>query len=241
MILIVGENHDDIIYFESALRDKKEEKLLNNYPLIRGTIFNQKIIIVYDIYGTSLLSSILTYIVSKEYIHFIINVGRCFSISEDIPFSSITFTKSTYFYGLNYTKEKKVRTNEYPSIPYKIDIDPSLQETFISCFNKLSFKDIRIVNEINVESDEDKIKLLKEDKNNIIDGLSSSLISSSSIGAISLISQLFSIPFISVKVSQGKLNEENDIPSYLEILKTFITVGKSTIALIGEISTEHII
>ncbi|MGM9873300.1 MAG: hypothetical protein ACI31G_00030 [Bacilli bacterium] len=241
MILILGNTHDDIIYFESALRDKKEEKVFNTYPLVRGTIFNQKIIILYDIYGTSLLSSVLSYVVSKEYINLIINVGKCFALTDDLAFNTVTYTKSTYMYGLNYSKEKKVKTNECPSIPYRIDIDPSLTETFLSCFNKLSFKDLHLVSEINVESEEDKKKLLKENKDNIIDGLSSSLICDSTVGAVSIISTLYSIPFISIKVVEGKLNENIDVNKYLEILKTFITVGKATIASIGEISTEHII
>ena len=50
MILIVGSNRDDVLYFQSSLKDVKEEIILNKYRAFTGTIFNQNIIVLQDVY-----------------------------------------------------------------------------------------------------------------------------------------------------------------------------------------------
>ena len=49
MILIVGSNHDDVIYFQSALKDAKEEIILNKYRAYIGTILNQNVMVLQDV------------------------------------------------------------------------------------------------------------------------------------------------------------------------------------------------
>ena len=46
MIVIVGASHDDILYFDSVLTNRNEEIILNKYPITRGMMFNQEIVVV---------------------------------------------------------------------------------------------------------------------------------------------------------------------------------------------------
>ena len=58
MILIVGSQHDDILYFESVMSNKKTELILGQYTGTVGTIFNQGVVLV-DQIKTNYVSSAL--------------------------------------------------------------------------------------------------------------------------------------------------------------------------------------
>ena len=82
MIAIVGTNHDDILYFETAMANKKEDLLLKKYKITIGTIFNQEVLLIHGL-NTSILSSVIvSTICSKYYIDLIIAVGRCFAMNK---------------------------------------------------------------------------------------------------------------------------------------------------------------
>ena len=84
MIVIVGETHDDILYFESVLANRKEETILNRYKISIGTIFSQEAIIVHELYTSILASAVLMYILNTYYVDLVISVGRCMSVSPEI-------------------------------------------------------------------------------------------------------------------------------------------------------------
>ena len=42
MIVILGSTHDDILYFESVMTNRRDETLFDIYKLEYGTIFNQE-------------------------------------------------------------------------------------------------------------------------------------------------------------------------------------------------------
>ena len=51
MILIIGQTHDDILYFENIMHNKENEELFNTIPLITGTIYNQDVCLAYNVYS----------------------------------------------------------------------------------------------------------------------------------------------------------------------------------------------
>ena len=59
MIMIIGSQHDDILYFESVITNKKEELIMGKFKVTIGTIFNQAVMLV-DQVKTNYLSSALT-------------------------------------------------------------------------------------------------------------------------------------------------------------------------------------
>ena len=56
MIMIIGSQHDDILYFESIMSNKRVETVLDKYKVTIGTIFNQSVILV-DQVKTNYISS----------------------------------------------------------------------------------------------------------------------------------------------------------------------------------------
>ena len=67
MIMIIGSQHDDILYFESVITNKREELVMGKFKVTIGTIFNQAVMLV-DQVKTNYLSSALTlYLIEKLY------------------------------------------------------------------------------------------------------------------------------------------------------------------------------
>ena len=76
MIMIMGSQHDDILYFESVMSNKKEEVVFGKYKVTIGTIFNQAVLLV-DGIKTNYHSSALTlYLVEKYFVILVLVVGR---------------------------------------------------------------------------------------------------------------------------------------------------------------------
>ena len=44
MILILGSTHDDVLYYETQLKNKEDRNLGKNVKLIFGEIYNQKVL-----------------------------------------------------------------------------------------------------------------------------------------------------------------------------------------------------
>ena len=65
MFLIVGNSHDDILFYETSLKNIREEIILNRYKALIGTINNQEVMLIHDIYTSYIASSILSYIIDK--------------------------------------------------------------------------------------------------------------------------------------------------------------------------------
>ena len=85
MILIVGSTYDDVMYFESKLRNKSEETILGQYKLMVGTIFSQQVGVVYGGY-TNYLSALIvgTILAKRSSVVLLINVGKFTTCVSDI-------------------------------------------------------------------------------------------------------------------------------------------------------------
>ena len=80
MIMIVGSQHDDILYFESVITNKREETVLGKFKVTIGTIFNQAVLLV-DQMKTNYLSSALTlYLIEKYFVILVIKIYSYFHI-----------------------------------------------------------------------------------------------------------------------------------------------------------------
>ena len=68
MIMIMGSQHDDILYFESVISNKREETVLGKYRVIIGTIFNQAVLLVDEIKTNYQSSALTLYLVEKYFV-----------------------------------------------------------------------------------------------------------------------------------------------------------------------------
>ena len=244
MIVIIGNTHDDVLYFESKLRNKKEETILNKFPYITGTIFSQKVCVIYGGYTNYISASIVSSILAKNYVELVINVGRCTSCDDETKTGNIIVSNQTYLGEVNQIGIENAILGQVPTCPQFYPTDSYVLELMIDSINKVvknvTFKPATI---ISIE----KIVHYKKDiegissASGIVFGNNKGLVIDSSTGGIALSCYLNNIPYISVEVVDGKLDETITIDGYIDVLKRYSDIGKSITTFIGEISRKEIV
>ena len=115
MILIVGSNRDDVIYFQSALNDAREEIILNKYRAYIGTILNQNVMVLQDVYTSYVSGAILTHIIEKYFVLMVFCVGTCFAQNKALKVGDIAISEMTTFGDVDQIK--MIKGTELGQIP----------------------------------------------------------------------------------------------------------------------------
>ena len=243
MILIIGSNHDDVIYFQSALKDAHEEIILNKYRAQVGTILNQSIMVLQDIYTSYVSSALITYIVEKYYVLMVFCVGTCFAQSKNLKVGSIAISEFSTFGDVDQIRMiKGTGLGQIPGYPQMFyshkELVRNMEEALNSVgennytlctFMNSSYyrKDQQLIEELSLED-----SVANKNKNTVIDGTTT---------GIALACHLFDIPYIAIKVIEGQAGEKTSIDSYMKVLETYGTIGKAVIVCIGEVSRNDIL
>lgn len=243
MILLVGSHHDDVLYFESKLRNKKEELIFDKFPFITGTMFSQNVGIVYGGYTNYINSLITEYILSKNYVVLVINVGRCVSISDEYSNGDIAICRRTYLAEVDQMGIENSSLGQIPKCPQYFSSDQYVLDLMNSSYNKISTLSRAITsNYISIEKNIKNIEELQNiSLNGMFFGLNRELVLDNSSGGVALASYLNNIPFIAVKVVERKLQEKSTVDSYIKLLKKYSDLGKIVTSFIGEVSRNEVI
>ncbi|MGN1278029.1 MAG: hypothetical protein ACI4UG_00945, partial [Candidatus Onthovivens sp.] len=94
MILILGSSHDDILYYETQLKNPIEETLRSKVHVIKGELYGQNVILAYDVYSNYVSSAITSYLIVKYDILLVINVGIGQGIEKEFKKGDIVVSKS---------------------------------------------------------------------------------------------------------------------------------------------------
>ena len=114
MILIIGSQHDDILYFESVMSNKKQEIVLGKYPVTIGTIFNQGVVLVSDVKTNYVSSALVLHLIEKYFVFLIFNVGRCVAFTHDIKPMDIVISKRVIAGDVDQVDEDNVKFGQIP-------------------------------------------------------------------------------------------------------------------------------
>lgn len=243
MILIVGSNRDDVIYFQSCLKDVKEEVILNKYRAFIGTILNQNVMVLQDVYTSYVSSSLLTYVIEKYYIIMVFCLGTCYALNKDIKVGDVAISEFVTFGDVNQTSMiKGTNLGQIPGYPQLFHSNKELignlekvlssvgtNNYILTTFMNSSYyhRDEQIVKELSLDGG-----VINKNKNIVIDGISA---------GVALACHLFDIPFISIKVVEGYLGEKTSVDNYIKVLEQYVLIGKSLIECIGEISRNDVL
>ena len=244
MILIFGSTHDDVLYFENKLRNKTKEDLFGQYSYVTGTMFSQKVGVVYGGYTHYLSTAIISHIIAKNYVVLVINVGKCSAYGGDFKTGDIVISRQAYLAEVNQTGIKDAILGQVPSCPQMFVTDTYVLDLLNTCVNKIIRKSAaKIATFVSLEkivhktSDLDKIAA----SNGVIFGNKDDVVIDSVTGGIALASYLNNIPFVSINVIEKRIDEVTSISSYVEVLKHYTDVGKAVTSFVGEISRNEIV
>lgn len=242
MIMIVGSQHDDILYFESVITNKREETVLGKFKVTIGKIFNQAVLLV-DQMKTNYLSSALTlYLIEKYFVILVINVGRCIAYTHDVKPTSIAISKHVILGDVDQVNEDNVKYGQIPGFEQVFESEDDVISYISSAFEKRTYSVYKNCNYISTSVDYHNVNQVK----NMVEfervfGFENHVVFDNNSGGIALACSLTKVPFISVKVVERYLDESNNVNTYLKAMKEYVNIGKAIVTCIGDIGRNEII
>ena len=242
MIAILGSTHDDILYFESVMANKQELMIMNKFPAIKGYIFNQETILVYNIYSSYVSAAVTANIIDNYFVLLVFNVGKSIAFTDDLHNGDIVVSKRTYLGDVDQCDVANVRTGQIPGFEYSFEsqadvlesVDKSLEirtlvpnkKAHFIATNK-EFTNIDQLNDIRIDK-----SIFGETRNIALD---------STVGGVAVTCAIHNIPFVAVKVIYKQIGEKSTANGYANVLKSFTGVGKSIVTCIGDIGRNEVV
>ena len=236
MILIIGSTHDDILYFESVMTNKRVEKLYDIYPLTFGKIFNEEVVLIHDIY-TSYISGIITsYIIEKFFVVLVFVVGKCVSYNEDVEPGSIVISKRVIMGDVDQVKETDAKLGQIPHLPRSLESSEEVIGFVTSALESRSFSHYEIATFISSSGILDKTEKIQHlIMNDYVLGHKKNIVFDCVSGGAFLASTIHQIPVIAVKVSERVVDTPSTTDNYIQVLKQYSSVGRAIVTCIGDI------
>lgn len=255
MFLIIGSSHDDILFYETSLRNSSEVKLLGGrYTALVGTINNQEVMLLSDVYTSYITTAILTNILDQYKILLVICVGRCQSFTDNLKIGQVVISKNTIFGDVNQVAAVKGNNlGQIPGFPRFLGSDPQLITGMHNVFEHVGIstaKDATFISGsmlrinqdfvLNVKNEKATTKRYDEVEKQEIAHLSEYIVTDSETGGVALACALLRTAYITVKVVEGKAGDNVPLDTYLKVLKQYSYVGKAILSFIMELSRNDI-
>ena len=242
MILIVGSQHDDILYFESVMSNKKTELILGQYTVTVGTIFNQGVVLVDQIKTNYVSSALILHLIEKYFIFLIFNVGRCVAYTHDIKPLEIALSQRIVAGDVDQINEDDVKFGQIPGFEQVFNCQKDVISYLSDAFEKRTYSKIKVSNYVSTSVEYHRVSQvdhLKECEHLL--GFSSNIVLDTNSAGIALAASLKKVAFVSVKVVERYIDGTKDINTYLKALKEYTNVGKAVVTCIGDIGHNEVI
>ena len=242
MILIVGSQHDDILYFESVMSNKKQEMILGQYPVTIGTIFNQGVVLIDQVKTNYVSSALVLHLIEKYFIFLIFNVGRCVAFTHDIKPLEIAISKRTVAGDVDQVNEDNVKYAQIPGFEQVFVTQDDIIGYLSDAFEKRTYSKVKVSNFISTSVEyhrPEQVNHLKECEHLL--GFANNIVFDSNSAGLALAASLKKIAFISVKVVERYIDGNKDINTYLKALKEYTNIGKAVVTCIGDIGHNEVI
>lgn len=242
MILIVGNSNDDILYFESILKNKREVSILNQFPGYTGEIFGQNIILVKDVYSSYVSSAVVSYVIEKYMAILVIFVGSVQSFTDTLDVGDICICKQAICGDVNLSDVQNIAKGQIYGFPQIFnssnEISTSLQNAIENRTDSHA-KQCTFINQNFHPEDKEQLDAIC-DKNRIF-GITGETVLSSEIGGVAVAAKMHDVPFTAVTVVGRKIGFGSDIEDYIHVLDQYSNVGKAVTSVIGEIGRTDVI
>ena len=242
MILIVGNQHDDILYFESVMSNKKQEMILGKYPVTVGTIFNQGVVLVDQVKTNYVSSALILHLIEKYFIFLIFNVGRCVAFTHDVKPSEIAISKRVIAGDVDQVNEDNVKFGQIPGYEQVFVCQDDVIGYLTDAFEKRTFSTLKVCNYISTSVDyhrASQVDHLKECEHLL--GFANNIVFDDNSAGLALAADLKKVAFVSVKVIERYIDGDKNINTYLKSLKEYTNIGKAVVTCIGDIGHNEVI
>lgn len=238
MILILGSVYDDVLYFDTQLKKRREETFKDHFKIIFGELYGQNVVLAYNIFTNYMSSVVTTYLISKYDVIAVINVGsvRCL---DDFKEGDIVYSETLFLGDADVSVFEKVKKGQVPTYP-QIFSGNSYFNNLINVYSsKFIISNVKKGNFISLNREIVSIDQLNQIKNeNVILGVSKDFIFDSTFGGVALSSATFDVPFVCLKVVISKIKDKVTTLERIRCIKEYANVGKIISAIILEIGRK---
>ena len=242
MIMIIGSQHDDILYFESVITNKREETVMGKFNVTIGTIFNQEVMLV-DQVKTNYISSALTlYLIEKYFVILVLVVGRCVAYTKDLKPLDIVISKHVVLGDVDQVNEDNVKYGQIPGFEQIYDASEDVVSYIESAFEKRTFSVYKEANFISTSVDYHKPEQIYDitEFDHIL-GYDTNVVFDTNTGGVAFACNLTKVPFVSIKVVERYLDKNSNVNTYLKAMKEYVNIGKAVVTCVGDIGRNEII
>lgn len=242
MILILGSNHDDILYFESIMTGKKEETLYGRFKVRQGNIFNQEVTLVDGVDSSILSSAIVLDLARRYYAILVISVGRCIAVSPDWKLGDIAISSSTIAGDVDLMSESDARLGQIPGLSERFYSQKDILAYIKQAMEKRTFGDYREATFVSMNSTflkKEQLRGYGYDGN--LFGESRAVVIDTSAAGCAAACELLSVPFVAVKVVSRFLDKPYSVRDYGETIERYVDVGRALATVIGDIGRQDLL
>ena len=242
MILIIGSQHDDILYFETVMSNKREEMVLGQYKVTIGTVFNQAVILLDQVITNYVSSALVLYLIDKYMVFLVFNVGRCISFSKDIKPLEIAISKNVVAGDVDQVNDENIKMCQIPGFEQVFTCQDDVIGYLNTAFESRTYCTTKLANYISTSVNyhrTNQVDHLKECEHLL--GFSNNVVFDCNSAGVALACSLRKVAFVSVKVVERNIDQQNNINTYLAALKEYTNIGKAIVTCIGDIGHNEVI
>lgn len=242
MIAIIGTTHEDVLYFETILKNRVTEvPVYERFPVIQGTIFNQEVVICYGATTSYLVAPLTERIISTYKPMIIIQVGKCKSLTDDWKNGDIAISDEHIALDVDQCEYKNVKLGQIPGLNFSYHIYHDVHNIINKTFDK--FMSGNVYNGTFLSSD--RIPQNVEDlrqyfHDGYIFGHQNRCVVDCESFSSMIVCQLNQTPFIAIKAVDSKVGEITKVNNYIKTLDTYAIIGKAVISFIGELGRRDL-
>lgn len=242
MILIVGSSHDDVLFFESILTEKRSEVLFDRYPIVFGKIYNQEVCLLSEVYTNYISNALILYLIHRYFVYLVINVGTCIGYSSDVHFGDIVLSEKVILGDVDQSPIRHVTLGQIPGFSSALTSDNDVTSFLMPVLNQRILsphESVTFISSNTFYTKEEQLKPLQV--SNHLFGIENGLVLDCTLGGVALASTLADISFIGIKTVEREFTEAVDVERYAEVLKSYVSIGKAVVSCIGDIGRTDIL
>lgn len=240
MILILGSHQDDVLYCASLLNNRTTDMLFGRFPVQKGTIFNQEVMLVSGVHTALLSSSIISHLLSQYYVNLIFVLGKCFSVNGSFKQGDIIISKDIFNLDVDQIDVANTMLGQVPGLPAIYRVQKDVIGYVNDGFSRRTHATANVATFLCTDNlfgpSVDKLmetKMVRGD-------MGPFALDSVSYG-VALGGLLYDVPVICVKAVERDLKDRKSVEAYITALDTYVDIGKAVVYAIGDIGRSDVL
>lgn len=241
MILLLGESHDDVLYFESIASHKRQEMLFGRFPATYGTIYNQEALIVEGLYGNSLAGAVTLHLLENNITILVIAVGKCTTLTGEHKEGEIVVSKKIVSLDADFSNRIPAEIGAIPGVADSYTPQDDILEYMENALERRTYS--RHVLSLYLSSENERLASdpLFAEKGRYHFGESEDIVIDSNSAGIAMACKLKQVPMMAVKVVERTFGKKSSVDHYANVLEHYVGLGKAVTTLIGDIGRNDLL